>query len=131
MAFLHGDDPHVDPVLTHRFGENAVELLAPDGTESLPPMSRVELGLRADLTDGEGKQCSEQSATNDSAIHVATSILGRFLTPRSRHFTRIPTRAPMYVSGNLIVSGHAARTRPFVVVTIQYCIDSAGPIVIV
>src|SRR6187401_2863767 len=68
MAFLHGDDPHVDRVLTHRFGENAVELLAPDGAESLPPMSRVELGLRADLTDGEGKQCSEQSATNDSAI---------------------------------------------------------------
>src|SRR4051794_18294654 len=62
MAFLHGDDPHVDPVLTHRFGENAVELLAPDGAESLPPMSRIELGLCAELRNGEGDACGEQRA---------------------------------------------------------------------
>src|SRR5215210_1968235 len=60
MAFLHRDDPHVDGVLAHRFGKDAVELLASDGAEALPPISRVAVGLRAQLADGEGKTCGAE-----------------------------------------------------------------------
>src|SRR5689334_16519583 len=58
VAFFHRDDPHVDPVLAHCFGEHAVELLASDGAQSLPPVSRFEVRLCPEVMSCEPKDCS-------------------------------------------------------------------------
>ena len=70
VAFLHRDDPHVDLVLAHRFGEDAIELLASDRAESLPPISRFEVGLRAELAAGEGDTRGDERATKDGTSQV-------------------------------------------------------------
>jgi hypothetical protein len=45
-------------------GRNAIELLAPDGAEPLPPISRLEVGLRAELASGDREASRDESVTN-------------------------------------------------------------------
>src|SRR5688572_23637888 len=61
VTFLHRDDPHVDLILAHRFGEDAVELLAADGAQTLPAVSRLEVGLRAEIASGEREDGREEN----------------------------------------------------------------------
>jgi hypothetical protein len=67
VAFLHRDDPHVDLVLAHRLGENAIELLASDRAEALPPISRLEMGLRAEIGSSKGEARRDEGALKDGA----------------------------------------------------------------
>src|SRR5687767_2495430 len=77
VTFLHRDDPHVDLVLAHCFGENAVELLAPDGAEPLPAVPRLEARLRAEIGGGDGEGSRGESVTKDDASqswHLCASM---------------------------------------------------------
>ena len=62
VAFLHRDDPHIDLVFAHRLREDAVELLASDGTEPLPPDSCFVLRLRARVASCECEDGRDQYA---------------------------------------------------------------------
>ena len=67
VAFLHRHDPHVDLVFPHRLGEDAVELLASDGAEALPPASCLELRLRAEVASGEGEARGDENTAKVGA----------------------------------------------------------------
>src|SRR5215204_1005457 len=67
VAFLHCDDPHVDLVLAHCFGEHAIELLSPDGAEAFPPVSCFEVRLCAEVANGEGEARRDERVLKDGA----------------------------------------------------------------
>src|SRR5687767_12040142 len=72
VSLLHGHDPHVNAVLAHRLGEDAIELLATDGAESFPAVACLVLGLGAE--PGCGKRCGrEESARREGRVIHTTS----------------------------------------------------------
>ena len=87
VALLHRDDPHVDPVLAHRFGEDAIELLAADRAEPLPPVSRLEVGLCAKVARAEGEARGEERAIKGGPSRLCHFVrlacqIPRWLEPR-------------------------------------------------
>ena len=74
VPLAHGHDPHVDAVLAHRLGEDAVELLAPHLTEAGPAIAGFEVGLRESRRGrrecGHEAECCEQRAAHWGGVRA-------------------------------------------------------------